>query len=112
MRPTQVNEYKLVFAHSIVAAEIELARHLNFAVLTTLGNLFLLPIGYFLWLTYQEDGIDLNRRLLEFLPISFLFFSLTYWPNLNWATTALQNIPVIFFSWLPFIFCFPGKIWN
>ena len=56
-QPTQVNEYKLVFAHSIVAAEIELTRHLNFAVLTTLGNLFLLPIGYFLWLTYQEDGM-------------------------------------------------------
>ncbi len=106
----QVNEYKLVFAHSIVAAEIELAHHLNFAVLTTLGNLFLLPIGYFLWLTYQEDGIALHRRLLEFLPISFLFFSLTYWPNLNWATTALQNIPVVFFSLAAIYFLFPGKM--
>ena len=106
----QVNEYKLVFAHSIVAAEIELARHLNFAVLTTLGNLFLLPIGYFLWLTYQENENDLNRRLLEFLPISFLFFSLTYWPNLNWATTALQNIPVVFFSLAAIYFLFPRKM--
>jgi hypothetical protein len=106
----QVNEYKLVFAHSIVAAEIELARHLNFAALTTLGNLFLLPIGYFLWLTYQEGGNDLNRRLLEFLPISFLFFSLTYWPNLNWATTALQNIPVIFFSLTSVYFLLPRKM--
>jgi hypothetical protein len=106
----QVNEYKLVFAHSIVAAEIELNRHLNFAVLTTLGNLFLLPIGYFLWLTYQEDGIALSRRLLEFLPISFLFFALTYWPNLNWATTALQNIPVVFFSLAAIYFLLPGKM--
>jgi hypothetical protein len=106
----QVNEYKLVFAHSIVAAEIELTRHLNFSVLTTLGNLFLLPIGYFLWLTYQEDGLALNRRLLEFLPVSFLFFSLTYWPNLNWATTALQNIPVVFFSLAALYFLIPGKI--
>jgi hypothetical protein len=108
----QVNEYKLVFAHSIVAAEIELARHLNFAVLITLGNLFLLPIGYFLWLTYQEDGIALKRRLLEFLPISFLFFSLTYWPNLNWATTALQNIPVVFFSLAAIYFLFPGRMFE
>jgi len=106
----QVNEYKLVFAHSIVAAEIEFTRHLNFAVLTTLGNLFLLPIGYFLWLTYREQAIDLNHRLLEFLPISFLFFSLTYWPNLNWATTALQNIPVIFFSLAATYFLLPGKM--
>jgi hypothetical protein len=108
----QVNEYKLVFAHSIVAAEIELARHLNFAVLITLGNLFLLPIGYFLWLTYQEDGIAFKRRLLEFLPISFLFFSLTYWPNLNWATTALQNIPVVFFSLAAIYFLFPGRMFE
>jgi hypothetical protein len=106
----QVNEYKLVFAHSIVASEIELTRHLNFAVLTTLGNLFLLPIGYFLWLTYQDEGIALNQRLLEFLPISFLFFSLTYWPNLNWATTALQNIPVVFFSLAAIYFLLPRKM--
>ena len=52
----QSNEYKLAFAHSIVASEMEITGHLNFAFLTTLGNLFLLPIGYLLWLTYQEDG--------------------------------------------------------
>ena len=56
----QENEYKLAFAHSIIATEIEMTGHLNFAVLTTLGNLFLLPIGYLLWLTYQEDGIALK----------------------------------------------------
>ncbi len=110
----QVNEYKLAFAHSIVAAELELTHHLNFTVLTSVGNLFLLPIGYLLWLTYQEDGMEdgsaLNRRLLQFLPISFLFFSLTYWPNLNWATTALQNIPIIFFSLLAIYFLIPRKM--
>ena len=52
--------------------------------------------------------IDLNRRLLEFLPISFLFFSLTYWENLNWTTTALVNIPVIFFSLLAIYLLLPG----
>jgi hypothetical protein len=103
----QDNEYKLAFAHSIIASEVETTRHVNFAVLTTLGNLFLLPIGYLLWLTYQEDGPALNRRLLEFLPISFLFFSLTYWPNLNWTTTALVNIPVIFFSLLAIYLLLP-----
>jgi hypothetical protein len=106
----QENEYKLAFAHSIIATEIEMTGHLNFAVLTNLGNLFLLPIGYLLWLTYQEDGIALKRRLLEFLPISFLFFSLTYWPNLNWTTTALVNIPVIFFSLLAIYLLFPRSM--
>jgi hypothetical protein len=106
----QVNEYKLAFAHSIIVSEMETTRHVNFAVLTTLGNLFLLPLGYLLWLTYQENGIDLNRRLLEFLPISFLFFSLTYWPNLNWTTTGLVNIPVIFFSLLAIYLLLPSKM--
>ncbi len=106
----QSNEYKLAFAHSIIASEMEISGHLNFAVLTTVGNLFLLPIGYLLWLTYQEDGLALNRRLLEFLPISFLFFSLTYWPNLNWTTTALVNIPVIFFSLLAIYLLLPRSM--
>ena len=96
----QANEYKLVFEHSIVASEIELTHDLNFGFLNTLGDLFLLPLGYLLWRTYQEVENDLQRSLLAFLPISFLFFSLTYWENLNWVTTGLQNIPVIFFSLL------------
>ncbi len=96
----QHNEYKLAFEHATVAAELELTHHLNFAFLTALGDLFLLPIGYLLWRTYQEDESELNRRLLAFLPISLLFFSLTYWENLNWAMTGLQNTPVVLFSFL------------
>ena len=53
---------------------------------------------------------DLNRRLLAFLPISFLFFSLTYWENLNWTTTGLINIPVIFFSLLAIYLLLPRKM--
>jgi hypothetical protein len=79
---------------------LELTHHLNFAFLTALGDLFLLPIGYLLWRTYQEDESDLDRRLLAFLPISILFFSLTYWENLNWVMTGLQNTPVVLFSFL------------
>jgi hypothetical protein len=106
----QTNEYKLGFEHSIVASEMELTHHLNFALLTTLGNLFLLPIGYLLWLTYQDRESDLNRRLLQFLPISFLFFSLTYWENLNWATTDLQNIPIILFSFVSIYLLLPRNL--
>ena len=96
----QSNEYKLGFEHFIVACELELTRHLNFAFLTALGNLFLLPIAYLLWLTCQEDEIATTRRLLQFLPISLVFFALTYWENLDWAMTGLQNTPVILFSLL------------
>jgi hypothetical protein len=34
------------------------------------------------------------------VPISLIFFSLSYWENLNWAMTGLQNTPVIFFGLL------------
>jgi hypothetical protein len=96
----QSNEYKLGFEHSIVASELELTHHLNFGFLMALGNLFLLPIAWLLWLTYADDKAEAGRRLLQFLPISFLFFSLTYWENLDWTMTGLQNTPVILFSLL------------
>jgi hypothetical protein len=105
----QHNEYKLGFEHSVVAAELELTHHLNFTFLTVLGDLLLLPLGYLLWRTYQQDEKGLDRRLLAFLPISLLFFSLTYWENLNWATTGLQNTPVILFGLLAIFFIAPGK---
>ena len=106
----QSNEYKLAFEHSIVASEIALTHQLNFGFLNTLGDLFLLPLGYLLWRTYQEDENDLVRSLLAFLPISFLFFSLTYWENLNWVTTGLQNIPVICFSLLAIYLLLPRNM--
>jgi hypothetical protein len=106
----QHNEYKLGFEHSIVAAELEFTHHLNFAFLIALGDLFLLPIGYLLWRTYQDAETDPGSRLLQFLPISFLFFSLTYWENLNWAMTGLQNTPVILFSLLAIYLVTPRKM--
>lgn len=105
----QHNEYKLGFEHSIVAAELELTHHLNFRFLTALGDLFLLPFGYLLWRTYQQDESEFARRLLAFLPISLLFFSLTYWENLNYAETGLQNTPVVLFSLLSIFLIAPGE---
>lgn len=96
----QHNEYKLSFEHAIVASEVELTQQLNFAFLTGLGDLLLLPIAYLFWRIYKPDEIDTNRRLLEFLPVSFVFFSLSYWETLNWAMAELQNIAVFLFSLL------------
>ncbi len=105
----QHNEYHLSFEHFIVASELEFHHHLNFAFLTALGDLLLLPLGYLLWLTYGNDESSLNRRLLAFVPISLCFFSLTYWENLNWAMTGLQNTPVILFSLLAIYLVAPTK---
>ena len=106
----QNNNYKLAFEHFIVALELEFLGHLNFGVLVALGDLCLLPIAYLLWRTHQgeqrthrTDG-GVNQGLISFLPISLIFFSLTYWETLNWAMAGLQNLPVIMFSLLS-IFC-------
>ena len=58
----QSNEYKLSFEHSIVASEVELTRHLHFPFLIALGDLFLVPILYLVWLIFQED--EPNPRAL------------------------------------------------
>jgi hypothetical protein len=109
---TQTIEYKIIFEHFLVASEMELTHHINFAVLTALGDFFLLPIGYLLWRTYQEPDTDLNQRLIAFLPISLLFFSLTYWETLNWSTADLQNVPVICFSFLAVYLLFPMRTFT
>jgi hypothetical protein len=105
----QYNEYKLGFENSIVASEVEVTRHLNFGFLIALGDLFLLPIFYLVWETYSKHETGLNQRLVAFLPISLMFFSLTYWENLNWAMTGLQNTPIILFSLLALYFLAPRK---
>jgi hypothetical protein len=97
---TQNNDYKLSLVHFIVAIELEFTGRLNFAFLVILGNFCLLAIAYLLWHVYRRQGIHLNQRLLEFVPISLLLFSLTYWETVNWAMAGLQNFSVILFSLL------------
>ncbi len=104
----QNNDYKLVFAHVVVASNLELARHLNFAFFVALGDLFLLPLGYLLWRAYRPPPPSkLNQRLLEFLPISLMLFAPFYWETLDWSMAGLQNIPVILFSLLSILLLVP-----
>lgn len=97
---TQHNEYKLFLEHFIIAVEMSLTHHVNFTFLVALGDLFLLPTAWLLWLTCRREGESLNSQLLRFLPISLVFFSLTYWETASWAMDALNRLPVIFFSFL------------
>jgi len=97
---TQNNDYKLGFVHFIIALQLEFTGHLNFAFLVALGDFLLLAIAYLLWHVYRREGRTLDQQLLEFLPISLLFFSLTYWESVNWAMAGLQNLSVIMFSLL------------
>ena len=104
----QGNDYKLAFAHSVIASDLELSGHLNFPFLIFLGNFCLLPIAYLLWRNCPS-GPDcrLDQRLILFLPISLMFFSLVYWETLDWCTPGLQNLPVILFSLLSITLLIP-----
>jgi hypothetical protein len=92
----QHNSYRLIFEHVIVAGQIQLIHHLNFGFLATIGDLFLIGIFILLWCSFER--MPLRKKLLYFLPVSFMFFSLCYWETLNWAEADLQNVPVIFFA--------------
>jgi hypothetical protein len=96
----QSNEYKLAFEHAVVAGELELTHRLNFTFLTVVGDVFLLPIAFLLCLVYGPGRTAPFSTFLHCLPISLLFFSMTYWETLDWAMTGLQNVPVILFSLL------------
>ena len=96
----QHTEYKLVFEHTVVATELALTHRLSFQFLQSLGDLFLLTIGWLLWLTYGARESRLQARLADFLPASLIFFGLAYWETVDWAMAGLQNLPVVFFSLL------------
>jgi hypothetical protein len=96
----QHNEYKLAFEHAVVILDLAATHHLNFALLTFIGTLFLPLTGYLLWRMELTAETGLQQRLVAFLPISLLFFSLTYCENMDWTMTTLQNLPVVFFSLL------------
>jgi hypothetical protein len=105
---TQSNDYKLGFVHFVIALDLELTGRLNFGFLTTLWNFLLLAIAYLLWRrVYRGDGKAINQQLLEFVPVSLLFFALTYWESQNWAMAGLQNLSVIMFSLLAIYFLNP-----
>lgn len=95
---TQHNEYKTIFANAVIALQYQLSGHPNFVALSWIGNLFVLPLGYFLWREFLPRDKDTARRLLLFVPVSCLLFQLQYGETLNWSSPGLENIPILFFT--------------
>lgn len=89
--------YKLIFEHCLLALQLALLGHVNFEFLVVAGNLFLLGIAVAVWKMCLPGEKNLHTRLLAFVPVSFLFFSLNYSETTDWAMAGLQNLPVIFF---------------
>jgi hypothetical protein len=94
----QHSEYKLIFEHTLIAAQFALTGHVHFEFLIVLGDLMMLGMVWFLWRNYFADEPDLTLRLFLFAPIGMLILQLNYVDTLNWAMCGLQTIPVNMFA--------------
>ncbi|MDT7812155.1 MAG: hypothetical protein QOJ42_2071, partial [Acidobacteriaceae bacterium] len=87
-------EYKVFVGHGLVWLQLALMGHVNFAVLSALGNISILFLGIILWKMFLPD-LDLRRRLALFLPVSLILFQYQYVETLNWPLPGVQNLPVV-----------------
>lgn len=92
----QHNEYKLIFQHVLFSLQLLAGHRINFVELNLIGDCFVLLIGFVLWKMTQVPSETMESKLLRFLPISLIFFSLNYWEGVDWAAASLVYFPVIF----------------
>jgi len=94
----QHNEYKLFFGNGVACLQLAFFGHVDFGVLSLIGDGFILLLAILLWKMFLPGSKDLAARLTFFIPVSWLLFQLQYWETLNWAMAGLQNIPILVFS--------------
>ena len=93
-------QYKVLFEQALFLADLRLTGQVDFALLQRCGDLFVLLTAIVLWLLFRPTRTTLPSRLLLFAPVVFLVFAPGYEETLDWTMGALQNLPVIFFSFL------------
>lgn len=94
----QHNEYKLMFANAVFVLQYLMYGRLNFALLSTVGNLLVLPIFLVICQMWREDRRPIRERLLLFIPVSWFLFQFQYYSLLNWPASTLQNVAVVLFA--------------
>jgi hypothetical protein len=94
----QHNEYKLFFVDGLAWLQFTLMGHVDFRVLSVIGDGFVLLLAGLLWKMFLPNEKDLATRLALFIPASWLLFQLQYWQTLNWSMAGLQNVPILVFS--------------
>ncbi len=95
---SQHNEYKLYVMQGVVWLQYGLCGHIDFRILSAIGNSFVLLLGILLWKLFLPGHKDLVSRLMYFVPVSLLLFQLQDAENLNWAASSLQHVAVLFFA--------------
>jgi hypothetical protein len=97
---SQHNGYKLMFENAVVISEYKLLGQIFFLPLVFLGNSF--PLLIFLivaGMTLMKRGNVADRSIL-LIPVAWLIFQLQYASALDFASSSLQHLAVIFFSLL------------
>jgi hypothetical protein len=107
----QHNEYKLFFLQALAWLQLVLCGHVSLTLLDAIGNGFVLLLGFLLWKMFLPTHRDFATRLAFFIPVSCLLFQLQYWETLNWASTGLQHLAVLPFSFGAIYLLVRGRRW-
>ncbi len=92
------NGYKLIFENAVVLVQYVTCGQLHLLTLVHFGNAF--PIAIFLTVVAMSriEARDAAEKLLLLAPLAWLLFQLQYASALDFASSSLQHLAVIFFS--------------
>lgn len=108
----QHNGYKLMFENVIVLGQFGLFGQVSFLPLVALGNAFALLIVLTVCAMFRAPAGDLAKRLLLLVPVAYLLFQLQYASALDFASSSLQHLAVIFFSLLSIYLLSKDSRWS
>ncbi|MGV3602697.1 MAG: hypothetical protein ACO1N1_15900 [Dyadobacter fermentans] len=92
----QVNQHRFGFERIVMVLMLLVTGTVNIKTQIVIGNLFLLGIGYLLYLGLRKERISWYL----FIPVPYILFNLVFFENAYWGIAALQNTPLIFFAML------------
>ncbi|MDR6808143.1 hypothetical protein J2Y45_005508 [Dyadobacter sp. BE34] len=92
----QVNQHRFGFERIVMLIMFVFTGTVNIKTQIIIGDLFMLGIGYLLYLSLKREGIS----WYWFIPVPYILFNLVYFENAYWGIAALQNTPLIFFAML------------
>lgn len=92
----QVNQHRFGFERIVMLIMFVFTGSVNIKTQIIIGDLFMLGIGYLLYLSLKKERIS----WYWFIPVPYILFNLVYFENAYWGIAALQNTPLIFFAML------------
>ncbi|HET7105132.1 MAG TPA: hypothetical protein VFI20_13680, partial [Terracidiphilus sp.] len=108
----QQGEFKLILLRALAWMQYEVTGHVNFKVLSLLGDGTVVLLAILLWKMFLPGHKDLARRMTLFAPAAWLLFQLQYWEALNFATPGLQHLAVLPFAFGAIYFLTRPERWT